>query len=80
MSIYYDLGLVVGRGLTILGHYADAAALAAAQTAPQAGDAYSVGTTAPYDILIWDGAGEQWVDHGPLQGAPCGPCAPCSGP
>lgn len=58
-----------GKGLTILGYYATAQALAAAVTNPEAGDAYGVGTAEPYDIYIYDGVTHAWVNNGPLQGA-----------
>ena len=56
-----------GKGLVILGRYDTIAALSAGVPAPDVGDAYSVGTAAPYDVCIWDGA--QWVNNGKLQGA-----------
>ena len=34
-----------------------------------AGDAYGVGVSEPYDIYIFDGVTESWVNNGPLQGA-----------
>lgn len=58
-----------GKGLTISGYYATAAALVAAVTNPSAGDAYGVGTAEPYDIYIYDGTTNTWVNNGPLQGA-----------
>ena len=58
-----------GSGLKILGYYATPEALRAAVTAPEAGDAYGVGTAGPYDIYIWDGAGGRWANNGPIQGA-----------
>ena len=36
------------------------------QLPPQAGDAYGIGTSVPYDIYVWDAANEDWVDNGPL--------------
>ena len=58
-----------GQGFVVKGYYATATALAAAVTAPAAGDAYGVGTASPYDIYIWDGANSTWVNNGALQGA-----------
>jgi len=58
-----------GQGFVVKGYYATATALAAAVTAPTAGDAYGVGTASPYDIYIWDGANSTWVNNGALQGA-----------
>ncbi len=58
-----------GRGFTILGYYATASALSMAVPNPMAGDAYGIGTAAPYDIYIWDSTGHKWVNNGILQGA-----------
>ena len=44
-----------GKGFRILGKYESLEALKEAVTQPEAGDAYSVGTSAPYDIYIYDG-------------------------
>lgn len=65
-----DNGELHGKGLTILGYYATLSALTAAVTAPQAGDAYAIGTAAPYDTYIWNGTGSNWVNNGVLQGVP----------
>lgn len=70
-----------GKDFHVLGYYADPASLSAAVPAPQAGDAYGVGTAEPYDIYIWDGVNAAWVNNGPLQGAkgdtgPQGPQGP----
>lgn len=56
-----------GTGLTILGTYATVSALQAAVTNPNVGDMYNVGSSAPYNIYLWDGA--TWKDQGQLQGA-----------
>lgn len=58
-----------GSGFKVLGYYATESALSAAVTNPEAGDAYGVGATDPYDIYIWDGANSKWVNNGALQGA-----------
>ncbi len=57
-----------GTGLTILGHYDTLDPLKAPQTAPKVGDAYGVGTAAPYDINVCDGVANDWVNYGPLSG------------
>lgn len=57
-----------GAGFLIKGYAADLAALQAS-VVPTAGDAYGVGTAAPYDIYIYNGANGTWVNNGPLQGA-----------
>ena len=65
MSQYYDLGRVTG-GFIILGYFASTAALTEAISAPEPGDAYGVGESAPYDIYVWDGINQQWRNNGPL--------------
>ena len=34
------------------------------------GDAYGVGLSRPYDIYVWDGVGQRWVNNGQLEGQP----------
>ena len=58
-----------GTSFVIAGYYESAAALAAAVTQPTTGEAYGVGTTAPYEIYIWDAVGGQWRNNGTIQGA-----------
>ena len=57
-----------GKGLQILGYYATLDALTAAVTSPAAGDAYGVGTAEPYNIYVWDGVGNTWVNNGTAVG------------
>ncbi len=57
-----------GSDFQIKGYYATLAALQAAVTDPAAGDAYGVGASDPYDIYIYDGVNETWVDNGNIQG------------
>lgn len=59
-----------GNNFTISGYYDSLSALQAAVTSPENGDAYGVGTSAPYSIYIWSGT--EWVDNGTIQG-PQGP-------
>ena len=56
-------------GLKILGYYATADQMAVAVPSPKAGDAYAVGTEAPYDIYIWDAMHRIWVNNGNIRGA-----------
>lgn len=56
-----------GHGLTILGYYDTFGQLDAAVPSPKNGDAYGIGTAAPYDIYIW--SGNAWKNNGPIQGA-----------
>ena len=58
-----------GAGFVVKGYYATASALESSVQAPAAGDAYGVGAAAPYDIYIYDGVTDAWVNNGPLQGA-----------
>ena len=58
-----------GRGYVISGFFDTAEDLEEAVTDPAAGEAYGVGTEAPYDIYIWDAVHEVWVNNGPIQGA-----------
>lgn len=57
-----------GNGLKILGYYDTAADLEAAQPSPSPGDAYGIGTQAPYDIYVYDGVNSVWKNNGPLSG------------
>ena len=58
-----------GLSFTIAGFFDTAEALAAAVTEPQAGEAYGVGTEAPYEIYIWDAVNGCWRNNGCIQGA-----------
>lgn len=60
---------VPGKGLDIKGTYASLSALQSAVTAPEQGDMYNVGASAPYTIYMYD-ANLGWVSQGQLQGAP----------
>ena len=72
-----------GAGFKVLGYYDTETDLEDNVFAPQAGDAYGVGVSAPYDIYIYD-EDKGWVNNGPLQGAkgdpgiqgPAGPAGP----
>ena len=58
-----------GAGFLVKGYYETASALEASVQEPMAGDAYGVGVSEPYDIYIFDGVTESWINNGPLQGA-----------
>ena len=58
-----------GYGIDVLGYYASLYALQSSVLNPEAGDAYGVGVSDPYDIYIFDGVSLDWVNNGPLQGA-----------
>lgn len=59
----------MGTGFTVKGYYGSVSALQASVENPEVGDAYGVGAAAPYDIYIYDGVTNAWVNNGPLQGA-----------
>lgn len=56
----------MGKDFEILGYYPMFLELDAAVTSPEPGDAYGVGTEAPYDIYIWDGVNLVWKNNGTL--------------
>lgn len=61
-----------GRGLTILAYYGTLDLLKATVTTPEVGDAYGVGTEAPYSIYVFDGVKNDWVNNGKLSGGGSG--------
>ena len=57
-----------GSNLKILGHFDTVAALQA--SAPQnVGDAYSVGAATPYNLYIFDGLRNEWINYGQIRAA-----------
>ena len=54
------------RNITILGYYNVPGEL---PEFPEVGDVYAVGYSEPYNIYIWDGVHNCWVDNGPLETA-----------
>lgn len=64
----FDFGIPVsvGKNFTILGHYASLSALQAAVPNPEVGDAYSVGSAAPYNVYIFDGPSGEWANYGTI--------------
>ncbi|MBR3240243.1 MAG: H-type lectin domain-containing protein [Oscillospiraceae bacterium] len=36
------------------------------QALPQSGDAYGIGTASPYDVYVYDGIHNTWVNNGPI--------------
>ena len=54
-------------GFQILGYYDTLEDLQQSlETPPQPGDAYGIGTEAPYEIYVWDGTSNTWLDNGTL--------------
>ena len=58
-----------GKSFEIKGYYASTAALEEGVPEPAPGDAYCVGSAAPYDVYIYDGVSGEWVNNGTIQGA-----------
>ena len=58
-----------GKSFEIKGYYASVTALEAGVPEPVPGDAYCVGSAAPYDVYIYDGVNGEWVNNGTIQGA-----------
>lgn len=57
---------IQGNSFEIAGYFATLAALQAAVTNPAPGAAYGVGSAPPYNIYVWDGINEVWVNNGPI--------------
>lgn len=57
-----------GKDFQILGYFDTLDLLKAGIATPNPGDAYGVGTEAPYPIYIWDGINNLWRDNGAIQG------------
>ena len=60
---------VLPQSFEIKGYYASTAALEEGVPAPAPGDAYCVGSAAPYDVYIYDGVSGEWINNGTIQGA-----------
>lgn len=58
-----------GAGFLVKGYYGSLSALKTSVQNPEAGDAYGVGSSEPYDIYIFDGVTRSWINNGKLQGA-----------
>ncbi|MGN0982799.1 MAG: hypothetical protein ACI4O0_07910 [Candidatus Limivicinus sp.] len=61
-------GALDGKDFQIRGFYESLEELEAAVEKPGRGDAYGVGMEAPYDIYVYDGLNECWVNNGSIQG------------
>ena len=57
-----------GEGFIIKGYYNTLSALQLAVPTPNAGDAYGVGNSAPFDIYVYNAVSSAWVNNGALQG------------
>lgn len=64
-----------GTDFTVKAYYESLSALESAVPAPADGDVYGVGTSAPYDIYVWDAVHSEWVNNGQIQG-PTGAAGP----
>lgn len=58
-----------GKSFEIKSYYANLEALETGVPEPAPGDAYCVGSAAPYDVYIYDGVNGEWVNNGTIQGA-----------
>ena len=63
-----ESGVLDGKGFQILGYFPDLDTLETEVPEPERGDAYGVGTQAPYDIYVYDGIGQSWINNGTIQG------------
>ena len=57
-----------GQSFVISGYFDTLELLAQAVPEPEPGEAYGVGTAAPYDIYVWDAVGGGWRNNGCIQG------------
>lgn len=58
-----------GKSFEIKGYYANLETLETGVPEPAPGEAYCVGSAAPYDVYIYDGVNGEWVNNGTIQGA-----------
>lgn len=58
-----------GKSFEIKGYYANLETLETGVPEPVPGEAYCVGSAAPYDVYIYDGVNGEWVNNGTIQGA-----------
>lgn len=58
-----------GENFKILGYFASLDELNTARPEPSVGDAYGIGTEPPYNIYVFDGVSQTWVDNGSIQDA-----------
>ena len=61
-----------GKGFAITGYFPTVDELVSSVPNPEPGDAYGVGSSAPYDIYIYDSVSSYWINNGAIQG-PEGP-------
>lgn len=57
-----------GSDFKVLGYFNSIEQLQEQITTPEVGEAYGIGTAAPYDIYIYDGVSSTWVNNGSIQG------------
>ena len=57
-----------GKNFKILGYYETLEALETAVPTPDPGDAYNIGTSAPYDVYIYDAVNGTWKNNGSISG------------
>lgn len=57
-----------GKDFRIIGYYGSEELLRASVPSPEAGDAYGVGLSTPYDVYVFDSVTHDWVNNGPFAG------------
>ena len=57
-----------GTSFVPLGYFESTEELKATVTKPAAGDVYGVGINAPYELYVWDGVKQRWLNNGTIQG------------
>lgn len=57
-----------GKSFRISGYYGTLEALQSAVPSPDAGDAYGIGSAAPYDVYIYDAVSGTWKNNGSISG------------
>ena len=63
-----ESGALDGKSFQILGYYQSIEELTQAVPDPERGEAYGIGNQAPYDIYVYDGVNQTWINNGSIQG------------
>lgn len=63
-----ESGELDGSNFQILGYFGSLEELKEAVPEPVRGDAYGIGSQAPYDIYVYNGISGNWVNNGSIQG------------
>jgi len=72
--LWTPVGAGTSAGIRVQGTAPSAAMLPLVHPNPQIGDAYAIGSAAPYDIYVWGNDGTtgqlKWISLGPVSGTP----------